>query len=708
MRVRIDITRSGNAWTVTYPGLLPARPSFSVNLVQAGTMVLPKTAGFDPTLHDNADLADGVIRLKTPREGDVAKFGTYLFEVLLGPIWADVGNLPPADALSAVELSSADPDFHRLPWEMARSPKGFLAAASVAFVRVVPSAEAARTLTVAPRVLFAIGSDLQDKRVKPGAEYLGLLRRLEATGLNLETQLLVRATRKSIEEAVKTMKPSIVVFIGHGSINAQGAGQLELVPDDRGQRADLLTGTQLRALLNGIPQVVVMNACETGASSRSSVPLAWEMTDISTPVAIGMTGRVADRACRLFTRRFFEALLSGEDLQTATALARREGMTHGSDPERSVDWAMPALFMADGVTVTADTAAVGLMKDRANRARSFRKITSPLVVCGRAECITAFSAVIGNHSELNVPRTLALRVPEKYIGRYLPRYGKTRVLEELAGCAALAGHVPCFVRRPGGSLLEISHAILVSIFESRKTFGLPRVESQLLNLRKYLESGGGNLSAPVLQELELSPAHTIEEAAPQVLLTAMQADLAALYADTAALAGAIAEPRVIVFIDDLHVSTAAGEMIEKWISNHGLGGPAVAGSPIIPLVFTYSAVDKELYAQNAAAIRNLTEQRPATVQSLDLRGLPPPDDDELPYLQFLLSQKKMFVLPPDDGFKYRKKFFDGLHKRVQGLPSRLDRSAENDDVSDYVDSMAEVDVLITADDEQVIAAKGQG
>jgi hypothetical protein len=168
--------------------------------------------------------------------------------------------------------------------------------------------------------------------------------------------------------------------------------------------------------------------------------------EIGTPVAIGMTGRVADRACRLFTRRFFEALLNGEELHDATALARREGMLHGSDPERSVDWAMPALFMAEGATVKADAGAVQKMKERANRARFFRKITSPLVVCGRAECIIAFNAIVGKSFDLNVPRTLALRVPEKYEGKYTPRYGKTRLLEELAGLAALSGHAPCFVR----------------------------------------------------------------------------------------------------------------------------------------------------------------------------------------------------------------------------------------------------------------------
>lgn len=705
MRIRIDVARTGDAWTVTYPGLAGA--SVQVDLVQVATMVLPKTASFDPGLQDHVDLADSIIRLKTPRGGDVAKFGNYLFEVLLEPVWAEIQSHAPADPLAVVELSSSDPDFHRLPWEMTRSRQGFLAAVPVAFIRVVPSAGSAGTVTLAPRVLFVVGSDLQDKRVKPGAEYLGLLRRLEATGLNLETQLLVRATRKSIEETVAAMKPSIVVFICHGSINAQGVGQVELVPSDRTQRTDFVTGAQLGALLHGIPQVVVMNACETGASSRSSVPLAWGMTDVDTPVAIGMTGRVADQACRLFTRRFFEALLCGEELHVATALARKEGLLHGSDPERSVDWAMPALFMAEGATVKADAAAVQVMKERANRARSFRRITSPLVVCGRAECIVAFNNILGKSSELNVPRTLALRVPEKYEGKYTPRYGKTRVLEELAGLAALSGHIPCFVRQPGGSIAETSHNILTAMFETRRAFGLASKESQLLNLQTRLKAGSAPLCAAVAQELALRPAASFAEAHPQLLLAALQADLAELHADAAVLPGTAQDARVIVFIDDLHVPTGAEKLIDEWVSAYGLGGRNVAGSPIIPLVFTYSTVVIEVYRQTSAAIRNLTEQRSTMIESLDLRSLPAPDDDELPYLQFLLSQREMFVLPSDDAFKYRKIFFDGLHKRVQGLPSRLDRSVENEDINDYVVAMADVDVLISADDERVIAAMGR-
>jgi hypothetical protein len=705
--IRVEAARTAQGtWDIRYPGLLPGAPAVSVDLVLAGTITLPRTPSFDPAVPANRDLALAVTTLKTPKEGEVDKFGKYLFEVLLGAVKDEAERLAKSNELSAIELSSADPEFHRLPWEMARSADGFLAGDGIGFVRLVPSPMGSRTVTVAPRVLFVVGSDLTDKRVKAGAEYFGLMRRLEATGLNLETRILVRATRKGIEEAVKRQRPSIVVFIGHGSIGAQGAGQLELAPEDRSQKTDYVTGAQLRALLHGIPQVIVMNACETGASSRSSVPLAWEMVDDSLPLAIGMTGRVADRACRLFTRRFFEALLLGEEVHVATALARREGMLHGSDPERSVDWAMPALFMLEGITVKVDTDAVKLMSERSQRAKSFRRIMNPLVVCGRTDCVTGFNTIVGSPSGRPVPRTLALRVSEKYEGDYPAKYGKTRVLEELAAIAALWGHVPCFVRRPPATLAGLGREILTRAYETRSAFGLGEPpEYEWFKLENHLSAGAGPLSNAVLTQLQLrgqKPPLTMEEVHPKVLLAALQLDLAALARDAAAQIGSIEDLRVVVFIDDFHFSPAAEQLMNEWISGYGLGSPGIPEPQIVPLVFTYSSVDKEVYRQTASTVRNLAEAQTMLIANVDLLSLPSPGDDELPYRQFLLSQKEMFMLPNEDGEK-AVKFLEGLHKRVKGVPSRLESSRENDDISSFVEAAFVTAFLLEANDETILA-----
>ncbi|MEO8369841.1 MAG: CHAT domain-containing protein [Candidatus Solibacter sp.] len=708
MRIRVEVERNGNTWKIRYPNLgAKGDPPVTVDLVSAGPITLPKTAGFDPGTEKDKELALAVTTLKTPQPGDVARFGGYLFDLLLGAVWAEVQAAAiqaPPDPLETIELSSADQEFHRLPWEMARSPEGFLAKRGVGFVRLVASAGPPRKVKIAPRVLFIVGSDITDKRVKAGAEYLGLIKRLEATSLVMETQVLLRATRKSIEETVQRVKPSIVVFICHGSIE-KGVGRLELTPDDRTQKTDYLSGKQLHDLLHGIPQAVVMNACETGASSRSSVPLAWEMVSEQIPLAIGMAGRVADRACRLFSRRFFEALLRGEDVHTATAVARQEGMLHGSDPEQSVDWAMPALFMLDGVSVEVDAAAVKAMQVRAGRAKLFRTISNPLVVCGRTDCIAEYSRVVGTPADLSAPRTLALRVTEKYEGDFKAQYGKTRSLEELAAIGALWGHIPCLVRNPGDSLWQLCLSILSSIGETRQAFGieLETSESQLFKLKKYLTTGAGDVADTVQDKLmlhEQKPVLEMTKAHPEVLLAALQADLAALARDAAPKEGAAAEPRVLVFIDDLQNCREAEQVMKQWVSANGLGRKG--SKEIVPLIFTYSSVGEEVYKQVAAQVGTVAESKTTQIASVDLKSLPSPLDDEMPYRQFLLSQKPMLV-PSDDDAKGREVFFKGLHSRVRGVPSRLMAHKDNIEVMTWVESAAAYNILVDADDDQLLA-----
>src|SRR5687768_6871989 len=128
MRVRVEAERTPqDTWEIKYPGIRPHGPAVTLLLAPVGLITLPRTALFDPSVPVNRVLALAVTTLKTPKEGDVVKFGNYLFDVLLGAVWDDIQRLAKNDPLAVIELASADPEFHRLPWEMARSPNDFLA-----------------------------------------------------------------------------------------------------------------------------------------------------------------------------------------------------------------------------------------------------------------------------------------------------------------------------------------------------------------------------------------------------------------------------------------------------------------------------------------------------------------------------------------------------------------------------------------------------
>jgi len=181
-RLRIQIERTNaTTWEVRYPGIaeLQARTlTLSPNLI-----TLPQTTGFNSNNPKDRDLAINIMGLKSPGTGDMVRFGSYLFDVLVGSAW---NTITAAGLPEMIELDSSDPEFHRLPWEMAYGPTDFLAKLNVGMIRVIPSAGGPQKITISPKVLFVIGADLSDKRIRPGAEYLGMLKRLEASDLFLK------------------------------------------------------------------------------------------------------------------------------------------------------------------------------------------------------------------------------------------------------------------------------------------------------------------------------------------------------------------------------------------------------------------------------------------------------------------------------------------------------------------------------------------
>ena len=272
LRIHIDPTADG-LWTLTYPGAASAGP-VEVERVTKGAYPVLKRAG---AAFDEATLTSLAARLaaKQPREVEVEAFGRHLFQVLIGDaLWRHLAADPP----SAVELLCTDPEFTRLPWEIMHGAAAFLAGDGIGVVRLAPAEGEEMRVTVRPRVLFVVGAELHDARIRAGAEYLGLLRRLESTGLIMELHLLTRATRTRLQDTVERLRPSIVhLDLPHGGPSPGTGGYLELSSEDATKRYDKVPARQLALLLGGVPQVVVMNARHSGAA-RAQIRRHWRST----------------------------------------------------------------------------------------------------------------------------------------------------------------------------------------------------------------------------------------------------------------------------------------------------------------------------------------------------------------------------------------------------------------------------------------------
>jgi hypothetical protein len=123
----------------------------------------------------------------------------------------------------------------------------------VGIVRLVPSA-GARTFSQVeriPRVLFAVGSRLTDRTVRPGAEFMGIIRHLERHGGSIQPRVLDHATRPALVAGLADFQPDVLHLIGHGQ---RSGGEVKLADWVGDQLLDA------RALMRGGPFLVVLQA----------------------------------------------------------------------------------------------------------------------------------------------------------------------------------------------------------------------------------------------------------------------------------------------------------------------------------------------------------------------------------------------------------------------------------------------------------------
>lgn len=729
------------------------------------------------------------------QEKDAHTFGGYLFATLLGnTAWKIIEEVA---GTSDIELAVCWPisewELSQLPWEMmCNNPNTFLASDPsrvIGITRVVPAANqpagmALSKVTVSEplKVLFVVGAAENDGRIRPGAESLGLLQRLQDKGqeLLLNAHILLRASSKTIEDEIAQFRPSVVHFICHGEIEPP-KGYLELVSDAETGKTELFGANPIYGLLTKTrrqppPPIVVLNACYSGSAAipatpatQESVSLAAELVELGIPIVVAMGGEIADHACRLFTWRFYAALLEGESVVGATAEGRWAGITHGGNPERNVDWAYPTLFLAENTSPEIITVQDKAWILRQKIASSYyQKMRNPRAFCDRFDILEEkYKQLLNPATEgTDVKRVLAIETKIQNaptplaISTKVPRYGKSRLLEELAARAVREGHIPCLVSFKEGdqcptNSLELGLAILEAIDRTREQFKLDMSlkqkfiapKHQLLKAIKGLKVVKEQLQSSLsvtpgleariryYQELD-SIKELVATQKPKIGNTtiggALRLDLKALARDARKRYPDMPNMMVLVLIDEVHRFDAAANNLFEWLGSGGLG----SSEEPVPLIFTFSNTEQGEYNGVARALKGYQKSIQESISERPVSAIGRPDHvmgfikqnrnyvehrqlgpfcasddvstkskDQLPYLsyqQFLLHYKPPLVFSrkvPEDKIP---RFFEELHKRVQGVPSRLELGEENDDVMAFIDAWKSVEYLEEADNEDIM------
>jgi hypothetical protein len=692
-------------------GAFPAPPTDE--LPDAGAEHYALCAGADAAL-----LAAAYRRVASrDPQASIPAFGRYLFECLLGEeLWGEIRAAAERSRSSTIELALSWPrsesSLHRLNWEMMRSEAGFLAAgtgaAGVAITRVVAGAAApARRIDAPPRVLFVVGSSLTDPRIRPGAEYLGLLRKLKRDGRTIHARLIEDASPRRVQEAMDAFRPDVVHFICHGNLDPQtGLGYLEFAVDEPDRAVDRRrSGEQLLGYLTvggALPAAVVLSTCfSAGGMSPSrmlgaheTAPLAAELVAGGVPVVLGMAGRVSDLACRLFTRRFGECLVRGDPLVAAAAEARRATFLEAGQPHRSPDWALPAVFLSEAV----DEDYAPVRPDAEDRPRrlasvitSYRVERGP-VFCGRDSFLQAFDELF---------RSGGASVLGAFVRQQGPGFGRTRLLEELAIQALRDGNVPVLVSPAGGrepprTLTQLGNALLDSIVVARDAFGLDApLDSQLILLHEHGVNAAGQPGVDAKLGFELRRKGQITARAVR---RAAQLDLAALGADARQSHNPAA--RVVVLLDEVdEYDEAAMILLGELLDGFGIGD---ASEPV-PVVLTLS-----LGGTLDHWLRPWVERAPV-IPWLRLAELGPfreDGEDMMAYELVLLTPsfnpepgQRSWVRNLDVTESDRVTWEARFRKYLRGMPSAL----TGDSFNMLVEFASEQQFLVEADDEDRLA-----
>ncbi|MEE8105911.1 MAG: CHAT domain-containing protein [Planctomycetota bacterium] len=467
---------AGRAFTRTLPGIglrakrYPLPDKATTDAIDAGEAdVLALCRADDPKIIAQALQALQGVRIP---KGAVRSVGRYLFEVAVGQaLWDELLAVTPKAEELTISLvwPAAETSLQRLPWEMMSDANDFLATyPKVAVVRRPAGSKATvKQVSGPPRVLFVVGVDSDDQRILAGTEFLRLLHSLrgKALDLGMRTRLVLRASVNRIGAAIREFKPDVVHFICHGNAGPDGTSWIELVDERDKSNPAKVSAEELLNLLGrkpeSLPAVVVLNACHSASvveMGESSLPIAAALIEGGVPVAVGMAGRIADQACRLFTLGFYGALLETGSVAYASAMGRHAAVSQGglSDPEKTIDWALPALYLSEAVSDDPiQVVEYAELRNWVTKGRLTLPKLGDLAFCDRIDAMAELERLLvspaaedagGMKQALQILSVVAGPcLPKK--NRPEPQLGRTWLLREFAHKALLEGHLP-FLLQP--------------------------------------------------------------------------------------------------------------------------------------------------------------------------------------------------------------------------------------------------------------------
>ncbi len=243
-----------------------------------------------------------------------------------------------------------------IPWESLylRSRDRFLAIGTSSNIvrKLDAQAELPPAIELPIRILVVAANPKED--LETDVELGNIQRRIEELVAGGDTEFeiasLPDATRDDFRRKVNEWQPHIIHYIGHSSFDG-AEGSLYFESEEEG-KSDRVSAEVLRnMLLNRRPWLVVLNSCQSGATSRDA-PMAGMAQNLlqrlNIPFVVAMQQPVSDEAAINFSQDFYTALTSGETVASAVTIGRC-AIANDADELTQCELITPVLYTSGDV-----------------------------------------------------------------------------------------------------------------------------------------------------------------------------------------------------------------------------------------------------------------------------------------------------------------------------------------------------------------------
>jgi hypothetical protein len=251
------------------------------------------------------------------------------------------------------------PELSRQPWEYLYDTdrSQFLGLSDISVVRYPDRADPVAPLAVTPplRIAVMIAAPVDAPALDGETEWQELSRALRELTASGRVELVrFGASLSDLVPKLRECAPHVLHFIGHGSFDTTGGGQLVL--EAAGGRMQSVSAQEFGALLVGSNSVraVVLNACDTAASDRfdPAAGAAQRLVKMGVPAAVAMQFEITDPSAIAFTQQFYAALAASYPLDSAMSEGRKAifALTRGHE------WGTPVMYVRASDTWLLDVA----------------------------------------------------------------------------------------------------------------------------------------------------------------------------------------------------------------------------------------------------------------------------------------------------------------------------------------------------------------